>query len=266
MSWPLTSAVVAVAHVADAAPSCFDSVPTGHLGPGMPPFHDGGEPIANAAAQAPPASTPLLDRLPAALRTRLLARAETRAFGRRERVFEQDSAVEGLYIVRSGRLALLRSGAHERTMVLDQLGPGSHAGEMGLIDGQPHHASLVGEVRGRLLVVPRDDFLRCLAASPELAHALSFALSQRLRRANRRITLLALGSVRERVIDYLRHCTAAVDDAAPQRISRSEIARHIGASREMVSRILVDLERRGLVQVQPGGGPRCAVDAAQRRR
>ena len=81
-------------------------------------------------------------------------------------------------------------------------------------------------------------------------------LVQRLRHAYRKIESLALMDVYGRVARSL--IEFAVDDGQGNlkirdKISRQDLAKMVGASREMVSRVMKDLEERGFVQTQPDG-------------
>jgi CRP-like cAMP-binding protein len=81
-------------------------------------------------------------------------------------------------------------------------------------------------------------------------------LVQRLRQANRAIESLALLDVYGRVVRVLKESGR---EEAPGhwvldgKVSRQDVAKMIGASREMVSRVLKDLEERGFVQSLPDG-------------
>jgi CRP-like cAMP-binding protein len=89
-----------------------------------------------------------------------------------------------------------------------------------------------------------------------MAYAIMKGLVQRLRQADRKIESLALLDV------YGRVARARLEFAAPdreglmtirERISRQDIAKMVGASREMVSRVMKDLEDRGFIETRVDG-------------
>jgi CRP-like cAMP-binding protein len=92
-----------------------------------------------------------------------------------------------------------------------------------------------------------------------MAYAVMKGLVQRLRHADRQIQSLALMDV------YGRVARALLETATPQadgtrlirsKVSRSDIAKMVGASREMVSRVMKDLEQRGFIEVMDDGATR----------
>lgn len=89
-----------------------------------------------------------------------------------------------------------------------------------------------------------------------MAYAVMRGLVQRLRQADRKIESLALMDVYGRVARSLLE--AAVESSEGEmvirdRVSRQDIAKMVGASREMVSRVMKDLEERGFIKTQENG-------------
>ena len=109
---------------------------------------------------------------------------------------------------------------------------------------------------GSVLVLDRDAFSRCLPENSSMSYNIMRGLVQRLRHADRKIESLALMDVYGRVARSL--IEFAVDDGLGNlkirdKISRQDLAKMVGASREMVSRVMKDLEERGFVQTQADG-------------
>jgi CRP-like cAMP-binding protein len=149
----------------------------------------------------------------------------------------------------------VRRNPQGRSLVIDLLRPGDHFGELSAIDGQPQSAAVRCSVPSEVLVISRSAFLDCLQESRTLLPALLKLMVQRVRRKNRRITLLALHDVRGCVVQQLLDL-ADLQDGQPVvrgRIGRQAIADMIGASRAMVSRVMMDLTRSGALQTLPDG-------------
>jgi CRP-like cAMP-binding protein len=136
------------------------------------------------------------------------------------------------------------------------MNPGDYVGEMSLIDNQPHSATVRAEVQTDVLILGRVEFARCLPENTSMAYAVMKGLVQRLRHADRKIESLALMDV------YGRVARALLEVAQPdhegqlvikERVSRQDVAKMIGASREMVSRVMKDLEDRGFIEVTENG-------------
>lgn len=171
-----------------------------------------------------------------------------RRFKRGELIVEQGKKSNALFILLSGRARVVSSNGQGREVILATLEPGDHVGEMSLIDNEPHSATVRAEVLTDVLMLSRTEFARCLPENSSLVYAIMHGLVQRLRHADRRIESLALMDVFGRVARTLLEL--AVDDGQGQRIireklSRQDIAKMVGASREMVSRVMKDLEERG---------------------
>jgi len=101
--------------------------------------------------------------------------------------------------------------------------------------------------------------MHCLANSGSTALALMRGLVRRLRSADRKIGSLALSGVYARVAQALLE--AAEPDAAGQlwirdKVSRQDIAKTVGASREMVSRVMKEFEEQGFISTQANGSVR----------
>jgi len=102
----------------------------------------------------------------------------------------------------------------------------------------------------------RAEFLRCLPENTSIAYVVMRGLVHRLRHADRKIESLALMDVYGRVARVLLEASEKMPDGGlliREKISRRDIAKMVGASREMVSRVMKDLQESGLIEVQPDG-------------
>ncbi|MET0310520.1 MAG: Crp/Fnr family transcriptional regulator [Burkholderiaceae bacterium] len=174
-----------------------------------------------------------------------------RRFKRGELIVEQGKKTNALFIVLTGRARVLTSDNRGREVILATMQPGDYIGEMSLIDNEPHSATVRTEVQTDVLMLGRVEFARCLPENSSMAYAVMKGLVQRLRHADRKIESLALMDV------YGRVARALLEFAVPQadgqlfikeKISRQDIAKMVGASREMVSRVMKDLEERGYIE------------------
>ena len=181
--------------------------------------------------------------------------AEKRRFYRGENIVEHGKKSNALFILLTGRARVLAADSRGREVTLALLQPGDYVGEMSLIDNEPHSATVRVEAPTDVLVVARDEFARCMPHHTSVAYALMYGLVQRLRRANRQIESLALLDVYGRVARALLHMSELVDDVriVRSRVSRQDLAKVVGASREMVSRVMKDLESRGVMETQENG-------------
>jgi CRP/FNR family cyclic AMP-dependent transcriptional regulator len=159
---------------------------------------------------------------------------------------------DSLYIVLSGRLKVMMSDSEGKEVILSILGPGEFFGEMGLIDDEPRSASVVTMEPCELLAVSKRDFKKCLAENFEMAMAVMRGLVRRLREADRKIGSLALLDVYGRVARLLLDMAENVngEKVVTKRLPKQDIAKMIGASREMVSRVMKDLQMGGYIEMR----------------
>ena len=179
-----------------------------------------------------------------------------RRFKRGEVIVEQGKKTNALFILLNGRARVITADSRGREVILATLQPGDHIGEMSLIDNEPHSATVRAEVQTDVLMLGRIEFARCLPENSSMAYAVMRGLVQRLRHADRKIESLALMDVYGRVARALLEFATETGDGEMlirEKISRQDIAKMVGASREMVSRVMKDLEERGFIQTQEGG-------------
>ena len=177
-----------------------------------------------------------------------------RRFRRGELVVEQGRKSNALFILLNGRARVLTADTRGREVILAVLESGDYVGEMSLIDGEPHSATVQAEVQTDVMMLGRVAFLQCLPENTSMSFAIMRGLALRLRRADRKIESLALMDVYGRVARALMELTDEMQNehVIRNKLSRQDLAKMVGASREMVSRVMKDLERSGYIRVEEG--------------
>ena len=160
--------------------------------------------------------------------------------------------IDSLYIIIAGRLKVMMSEADGREVILSILGPGEIFGEMGLIDEGPRSASVFTIEPCELLSVSNRDFKKYILKNAEMAMTMMRGLVRRLREADRKIGSLAMFDVYGRVARLLLDMSENVDGrkTITNRLTKQDIAKMVGASREMVSLVMKDLEMSGYFEVR----------------
>ncbi len=181
----------------------------------------------------------------------LAAMTVARSYPRNLIVVNEGDRAETLYFVLSGRIKVFVASDDGREIVLSTQGPGTYFGDMMLDDGV-RSASVMTLEPCRLGALSRDAFRDFLAHHPDTALALIKILIRRTRSMNDRLRDLALLDVYGRVAKLLLSLAREVDGRLiiEERLTQQEIGEHIGASREMVSRILKDLKAGGYVRLE----------------
>jgi CRP/FNR family cyclic AMP-dependent transcriptional regulator len=176
--------------------------------------------------------------------------------------YPRDSAIiaagdptDALYIVISGRLKVVMRDNEGREAILAILNRGDFFGEMGLIDQAPRSATVVTLEACELLTITRADFMKCLQKNFDLAMNVIRGLVGRLREADQKIGSLALMDVCGRVARLLMEMAETVDGqkVVTRKLPKKQIAKMIGASREMVSRVMKEMETSGHIEVRSQG-------------
>jgi len=196
-------------------------------------------------------SVPLFAAMPQDQLSALSQCATLRRYARNTLILREGEETDGLYIMLSGRAKVLIPDDEGHEVILAVLGPRDFFGEMGLLDDQPRSASVETLEPCELMRVGKSEFLRSLHDNFELAMRIIRALVKRLREADRQIESLALMDVYGRVARVLLDLSESVDGkrVVGKAPPKQEIARMIGASREMVSRVMKDLQQSGHIRV-----------------
>ncbi len=199
---------------------------------------------------------PLFSMLTPAQAESLAGAVGKRRFKRGEYIVEQGKKCESLFIILAGRARVVVTDRRDREVILATLHPGDYVGEMSLIDHDPHSATVAAEVQTDALVLGGGDFNRCLLENNSTMKAVLKGLVQRLRNADRKIESLALMNVYGRVASVLLDSVTPNADnirIIRDKISRQDIAKMVGASREMVSRVMKDFEEQGFIETREDG-------------
>jgi CRP/FNR family cyclic AMP-dependent transcriptional regulator len=212
---------------------------------------------ATLAAPATPAATPPATPAAAALAAMsdalraLVERGETRRYRKGTLLIQEGDVGDTLFIILSGRLRAFSSGDNDREITYGVYGAGEYLGEMSL-DGGPRSASVITLETSTCAVVGRRTLERFIAERPEFAFELLAKVIRRARVATLNARQLALNDVYGRLKALLVSLVVAGDDTPKraERLTHLEMAHRLGCSREMVSRLMKDLERGGYLQVQ----------------
>jgi CRP/FNR family transcriptional regulator, cyclic AMP receptor protein len=184
----------------------------------------------------------------------LRAIAETgvvRAFPRNTVLINEGDVGDSLYVVLSGRVKVYSSNESGREFVIDFHGPGEYVGEMSL-DGAPRSASVMTVEPTTCAVVNRAQFRDFVLAHPDFAMHLIERLIHRVRVTTGNLKSLALSDVYGRLVRLLSALVQEVDgkSVVPERLTQQEIADRVGASRDMIGKLMKDLVAGGYLAVE----------------
>jgi CRP-like cAMP-binding protein len=191
-----------------------------------------------------------------------------RRFTRGKVIFVRGDPGDGLYVLESGRVKIVLTSPDGKEIVLAILGPTDFFGDLALLDGEPRSADAVATEAGELLLLQRHDFLRFLEAHPPIAVQLLAILSRRLRRNTQIIQDAAFLDVSGRLARTLLDLAAGSTGQPPlvisTRLTQTDLAGMIGATRESVNKWLREYERQGLLRFERGTITLLRPDALRR--
>ena len=204
-------------------------------------------PASAPAAQPAPATVLMSDCL-----VELASRGETRRYRKGTLLIQEGDQGDTIFIIQSGRLRVFSSGDNDREITFGVYGPGEYIGEMSL-DGGPRSASVITLEASVCTVVCRRTLERFVGERPEFAFELLAKVIRRARSTTHSVRQLALNDVYGRLRALLHGMALPQTDGSlrvVERITHQEMANRLGCSREMVSRLMKDLERGGYIAVE----------------
>ncbi len=169
--------------------------------------------------------------------------AVTRTYPKHAVVVTEGDDSRCFYLIREGRVKIYVSDEQGREAILNTQGPGEYFGELSLIDEAPRSASIMTLEPTKLQSVSYADFQRCLETNPALAMKLVRGMARRVRDLTELVKNLALNDVYGRISRTLAKLASERDGQLiiERPITHQELANMVGASREMVSRIMREL-------------------------
>jgi len=181
----------------------------------------------------------------------IAASGVVRQFPKNAVIINEGEQGDSLFIVLSGKVKVYASNEAGKEMVIAFHGPGEYLGEMSL-DGASRSASVVTVEPTTCAVVNRAHFRDFILAHPDFAMHLILMLIQRVRRATENMKSLALTDVYGRLVRLLTSLAVERDGrlVIPEKLTQQDIAERVGASRDMISRLMKDLVGGGYLTVE----------------
>jgi CRP/FNR family cyclic AMP-dependent transcriptional regulator len=182
---------------------------------------------------------------------RLAARGILRTYRKNTIILNEGEPGDSLFVLLQGQVKVYATDENGREITYGTIVAGDYFGEMSL-DGGPRSASIMTLEPCLCSLVPRAAVRQHLAEEPEFAFSLVTQVIRRARSATETARQMALLDVYGRVIHTLEGQQGPASSQSPvqlTQITHQQIASRVGASREMVSRLLKDLEKGGYVEL-----------------
>ena len=174
-----------------------------------------------------------------------------RTFPRNTVLINEGDVGDSLYVILSGRVKIFSSNEVGREFVIDFHGPGEYVGEMTL-DGAARSASVMTVEPTTCAVVSRAQFRDFILAHPDFAMHMIERLIHRVRVTTGNLKSLALSDVYGRLVRLLNALARDVDGSqvVPEKLTQQDIADRVGASRDMIGKLMKDLVAGGYLAVE----------------
>ena len=183
----------------------------------------------------------------------LAERTVPRSFPKNAIVVNEGDLTDSLYLIISGKVKVYLGDESGKELILDIKGPGQYFGEM-VLDDRARSATVMTVEPAQFATLSRNDFVAVLLKHPEIALEVIRNLIRVARGLNENVRSLALLDVYGRVARVLIELAVEQDGrlVIPEKLTQKDLANRVGASREMINRVLRDLSQGGYVTVDGG--------------
>jgi len=182
----------------------------------------------------------------------LTQKSNTRTHPKNTVIVNEGDTSDSLYLILSGTVKVFLGDANGKEIIINVLKEGDYFGELAIIEESNRSASIMTTEKATFAILSKASFKEILSQHPEMAFRLLKYLACRVRELTHNIKGLALLDVYGRIAQVL-HSLAVETQGKLQvttRLTHQEIANRVGASREMVSKILKELSLGGYIEYE----------------
>jgi CRP/FNR family transcriptional regulator, cyclic AMP receptor protein len=208
-----------------------------------------------AGLEALMASAPLFEGATPATIARLAERGSSRRYRRSTYLFHQGDESPEVFFLVSGRVEISSLSASGHRQLHTTLDSPQFFGELGVLGGMQRTAAALALEESSVWVVPADGFLEFVSEEPAASRSILRALARQVQSHEAFVEDLLFLDLKGRVAKRLLQLVApSLDDlpgdgaVLPAVVTHADLASLCGGSRENVTRILSDLQRRGYVE------------------
>ncbi|TWH64844.1 CRP/FNR family cyclic AMP-dependent transcriptional regulator [Azomonas agilis] len=190
---------------------------------------------------------------------KFIQHCQRRRYTAKSTIIHAGDRCETLFFIIKGTVTILIEDDEGHEMIIAYLNSGDFFGEMGLFDADTADQARSAWVRAKteceVAEVSYSKFREITQAEPDILYTVGRQMAERLRNTTRKVGDLAFldvtGRVARTLLDLCKQPDAMTHPNGMQiKITRQEIGRIVGCSREMVGRVLKNLEDQGLVEVR----------------
>ena len=185
-----------------------------------------------------------------------LSHCHRRRYPARSTIIYAGDNSDSLYYIIKGSVTVVIDDDEGREMIVAYLNDGDFFGEMGLFEPEDSRSAWVrAKTECEVAEISYAKFMELSEQKPAMLFEISSQMARRLRATTMKVGNLAFldvtGRVARTLLDLCKEPDAMTHpDGMQIKITRQEIGRIVGCSREMVGRVLKDLEEKGLVSAK----------------
>jgi CRP/FNR family cyclic AMP-dependent transcriptional regulator len=175
-----------------------------------------------------------------------------RSYPKNTVIINENDVADSLYVIESGKVKVYCSDKNGKEFIMNTLGSRDYFGELALLDDDRRSASVRTMEKADFCIIYKQDFNQVLDQHPNIAKTLIRNITRRVRALTEKVKSLALQDVYGRVTKVLNSLATERNDEfyVEEKLTQQDIADRVGASREMVARILKDLTIGGYISFE----------------
>ena len=181
----------------------------------------------------------------------LSSQVVTRQFPKNSIVVTQGDETDSLYVIIEGKVDVFLQNDKGKEIIINTLGECDSFGELAPLGGIPRQASIITTENSMLVVISRQVFMDTLLTKPAISMRIINRLINLIKDLTEEVSSLALEDVYNRVVRVLyKHAEEIGDKLVTEKLTQQDIALRVGATREMVHRILKELKTGGYISIE----------------
>jgi CRP/FNR family cyclic AMP-dependent transcriptional regulator len=166
-------------------------------------------------------------------------------------VVSQGDETDSFYIIMEGKVDVFLQNDKGKEIIINTLGVRQAFGELAPLGRIPRQASIITTEDSTFGIISRQIFMDTLLTKPTVSMQIIDMLVHRIRDLTEEVSSLALEDVYNRVVRVLyKHAEEVGEKLITDKLTQQDIASRVGATREMVHRILKELKTGGYISIE----------------
>ena len=181
----------------------------------------------------------------------VVSQTVTRQFPKNTVIVSQGDDTDSFYVIIQGKVDVFLHNDKGKEIIINTLGECESFGELAPLGGIPRQASIITTEDSTFGIISRQVFMDTLLIKPSISMRIIDLLITRIQDLTEEVSSLALEDVYNRVVRVLyKHADEVGEKLVTEKLTQQDIASRVGATREMVHRILKELKTGGYISIE----------------